>query len=74
MPMIPFDEWTRGTRGEILVCGTCYDRKARGRRTVLRSGHIPTYKTERGAAAHGDRFPLHHIEGVVDLRERVLAL
>lgn len=69
---IPWDEWSRGAHGFILVCATCCDRRHRGRRTTLRSGDIPVYKTEAGAGRHVDRFPRHRLEGVLELRRRYL--
>ena len=69
MPMIPFNEWSAGRRGHILACWTCYLRMVHGRRSTLRNGGVPIYKTERGAGAHGDRFPRHEIVSVQTIRD-----
>lgn len=68
----PWLDWVSGRSGHTLYCRTCYERLARGRKTTLRSGLVPIYKTDAGAVRHVERFPRHVIEATAELAAREL--
>lgn len=52
---VPFDVWSAGRDGSILFCVQHFRLAARRARRG-RSAVVPIYKTERGAAAHAERY------------------